>query len=564
MRGPIDRALRRAARYGALTVDERAVGYVADLDPVVHRLTPAVLSSIWRVTAVLTLAEGSARIGEAQAMAATTVVLRHRDPILGEGTGTTAATIVDRFGAAPVPAVPAAPDPDRGDGIAPVDWAALFAGDTGGGDFLIDPLLARGRGHALVGAQKTGKSLLGLFLAASVASGRRCLHRPAGDPVPVVYIDAEMTEEDLRDRLEDMGMTVSDLDLLAYYLRPDIPPLDTAPSAQALTRLLDRHRPALVVLDTVASLVEGPENDADTFRRFARHAGRVLRDAGVTWLRIDHLGKDPTRGARGSSAKADDVDVVALLKPRERGALRVEITRQRPGWLPPHVDLVQLDGPLRWAVATGTWPEGTAETARVLDTLGVPLDASGRAAQRALRDAGEGRRRDVVLAALRYRRDRAGNREPTREPPREPPRGEGGNRRREPVAKTPENQAGTTRGTGGNRCAGASEPGSPPIGGTGSGAEPRPAVANPQGEAPAAPDRAPLAACVWCGEGTAERTPDGWPACPGCAGQVEGLLSPTLRRCERCPATARTIRHHRLGVEVCVTCAAQVPPEPAP
>ena len=40
----------------------------------------------------------------------------------------------------------------------------------------------------------------------------------------------------------------------------------------------------------------------------------ALKEAGIALLRIDHAGKDLTRGQRGTSAKRDDVEVVWFLK----------------------------------------------------------------------------------------------------------------------------------------------------------------------------------------------------------------------------------------------------------
>ncbi len=53
-------------------------------------------------------------------------------------------------------------------------------------------------------------------------------------------------------------------------------------------------------------------------------------------------------------------------------------------------------------------PPGTLDVAAVLDELKVPLDASGKAAARILRDAGRGRGSAAVGAAVKFRRARAG------------------------------------------------------------------------------------------------------------------------------------------------------------
>jgi hypothetical protein len=54
---------------------------------------------------------------------------------------------------------------------------------------------------------------------------------------------------------------------------------------------------------------------------------------GITELRIDHAGKEATKGQRGSSAKNDDVDVVSQLKVDTHG-VTLSVDRQRISWVP--------------------------------------------------------------------------------------------------------------------------------------------------------------------------------------------------------------------------------------
>lgn len=286
-----------------------------------------------------------------------------------------------------------------------VDWAELWRHDPTSTDWLLEPLLPRGRGIATYSPAKAGKSLLSLDASAKVATGRRCLDQPPGPPRSVLYIDAEMTLDDLRERLEDMGYGPSDdLTHLHYHVLPDLPPLDTPHGGAELAELAAAYEAELVVLDTVAAVVSGDENSADTYRAYWSCTGRRLKADGRTVWRLDHAGKDPTKGQRGSSAKAGDVDVVWSLDARDGGAVQLRATHRRIGWVPERVDLERLEEPLRHERARSSWPAGTSEVAEVLDRLTVPLDATRREATAALREAGEGRRVEVVNAALRWRR----------------------------------------------------------------------------------------------------------------------------------------------------------------
>ncbi len=74
-------------------------------------------------------------------------------------------------------------------------------------------------------------------------SSPRC-HRPPRAPAPhpcTLYLDCEMTPDDLRERLGDMGYGPGDdLEPLAYYSLPSLPPLDT-PEGGAVTELAREH-----------------------------------------------------------------------------------------------------------------------------------------------------------------------------------------------------------------------------------------------------------------------------------------------------------------------------------
>jgi hypothetical protein len=157
-----------------------------------------------------------------------------------------------------------------------------------------------------------------------------------------------------------------------------------------------------VVIDTTSRAVHGEENDADTFQDFYRFTGIRLKRRAVTFARLDHAGKDPGRGQRGSSAKGDDVDLVWKLEPTDNG-VRLIRKLTRISWAKESVSFAVTEEPLNYRRAV-TWVAGTMDCAEDLDALGVPVDASANDALRILREAKKGRRREIVLDAIRYRR----------------------------------------------------------------------------------------------------------------------------------------------------------------
>lgn len=297
-----------------------------------------------------------------------------------------------------------------------IDWQEFWAEDHQAEDWLAWPIIPAGRQIALYAPPKTGKSIITLAVVAALASGRPILGNPAKPPVHVLYLDYEMTKADLYERLESLGYGPpgspnNPWEHLHYASLPSLPPLNTTQGAKAVARLAELVSAKVVVVDTTGRAVDGDENDSGPYREFARHTGLALKQAGVALLRTDHAGKDKDKGQRGSSAKNDDVDAVLRLDLAEDGYSLIR-THSRVPWVPDRVLITRTVTPQGVTEFTANqnqkgWPAGTKECADDLDELFAPLDITTRAAQILLRDAQKGRRRNVVTAAVDYRRNRS-------------------------------------------------------------------------------------------------------------------------------------------------------------
>lgn len=290
-----------------------------------------------------------------------------------------------------------------------LDWTDVFSRDPTEHQWLVEPVLPAGRSVNWYSDMRAGKSLLALYIAAGLATGRAVFERPAGDPVHVLYIDQEMTVDDVQERLEEMGFGPDDLAHLHYLQQTLIPPFDTPDGGDALADLAKFYGAELVVIDTMAESVKGEENSADTYRWFSMFTGRALKAAGITLLLLDHQGRDATHGPRGSTAKKGYVDIVAhLVKARDERSVTLTAKYRRQSWVPQSltVALEAGDGILRYKLESLGYPAGTLGIARDLDALDVPLDASVRTAQNVLRKAKKGKRQELINAALKYRRIR--------------------------------------------------------------------------------------------------------------------------------------------------------------
>ncbi len=248
--------------------------------------------------------------------------------------------------------------------------------------------VATGRQTASYSLANVGKSLLALDACAARASGRDVLGYPARPPIDILYVDLEMTEADLRERLTDMGYGPDDdLSHLHYYQLPPLPPLDGELGGQILTSIAIERGVDLVVIDTMARAVDGKENDADTLRAFYRFTGRILKAAGIALWRLDHQGKEEARGQRGSSSKDDDVDMVFRLTRLDSKTLKLTCTHKRVPWVPHEVTIVQHEEPvLRHVISADAVPAGTHGVIQALDELeDIALD--GRRARAGVIDA---------------------------------------------------------------------------------------------------------------------------------------------------------------------------------
>lgn len=276
------------------------------------------------------------------------------------------------------------------DGYTPprrLNWVGFLTGPRPPIDWLPGRLLARGEQIALVGNGKVGKSLLALEWAWRSAAGLPFLDDINHEPMRVMYIDYENPEDEVRDRLIALGADEPDLANLVYLPFPPFGPLDTPPGAALFAAAVEHYNPQLVFLDTASRVISGKENDADPWLALYRLAIVPLKAAGRSLVRLDHFGKDTERGARGSSAKTQDIDHVWELTEGAGTSLQLKRTHTRTGAGEDTLNLHRYgekgpDG--RWRPGETRHTVGgkemfvglgVVELARRFDEHGVPRDA---------------------------------------------------------------------------------------------------------------------------------------------------------------------------------------------
>jgi hypothetical protein len=311
-----------------------------------------------------------------------------------------------------------------------LDWDTFFATDFGEVVMLPGRLMAPGQQITIVGDGKAGKSLFVQEWMWRAATGRPVLDDKPGEPLRILYLDAENGQEQVQERFYSFGAGPGRMGTLRYASFPPVRPLDTAGGGADLMALVKATGAELVVLDTVSRFISGPENDADTWLNLYRHTLLALKRDRIASVRLDHLGKDGERGARGSSAKTQDVDHVWLLAAQGGGMLSLKRTHTRTGigpdefvlrrearrdgdsWVPGQTrHVIVAPESLGWGEGAQGAPSGLAAISgtveyiiAALDRAGVARDAGNRQAREALAGLGIQVRNDRIAEAVRRRK----------------------------------------------------------------------------------------------------------------------------------------------------------------
>lgn len=282
-----------------------------------------------------------------------------------------------------------------------VDWRQAWKETPEEVDWLWEPIVEAGTVNALFGKPGVGKSLVTLEIALHVIRAGR----------PVVYVDDENRRADTVSRLKAFGASPDELDMLAVYSFCGIPALDSPAGGADLLDLAEENDAALVILDTTSRLVAGKENDADTYLQFYRNSLVPLKGKGIAVLRLDHPGKDESKGQRGSSAKEGDVDTIWWLSRETDTHFTMECQKNRGGRVQPG-HMVFLDrqfNPLRHEF--NAYPNLPADRTdgivRTLDRLDIPLSLGRPKIREILNEHSISAPNEILAAAIAYRKQRS-------------------------------------------------------------------------------------------------------------------------------------------------------------
>lgn len=173
------------------------------------------------------------------------------------------------------------------------------------------------------GPRGIGKTLFLMSLAQSISTGTPFLDLQIDHPRFVLYIDGEMQAEEMKERLELINGPFAN-NRLRFLLSEDMfgsffRYLNFAEyiDQEALLNLLAHYeaiteKPAVIILDNISSLVQGPDENSNTEQSQFLDFLRALRHYGHSIITAHHTGKDGRQ--RGASRREDFLDLSISLE----------------------------------------------------------------------------------------------------------------------------------------------------------------------------------------------------------------------------------------------------------
>lgn len=157
------------------------------------------------------------------------------------------------------------------------------------------------------GASGVGKSFGILDLALCVASGH-AWHGHVTLPGPVVFVVGEGLSG-TRTRYQAWRQLHEVEDVPEIVFLPTAPNILTHPGRSELFEVVEKHRPVLTVLDTVARCIPGgDENSFESMSLVVMTLDTIRTMTGGCALGVHHPGKDESAGARGHSSLKGAMD----------------------------------------------------------------------------------------------------------------------------------------------------------------------------------------------------------------------------------------------------------------
>jgi hypothetical protein len=172
----------------------------------------------------------------------------------------------------------------------------------------VQDLIPLGGVTAITGDSNSFKSFLTIALASSVAQGQPFLGHFNVSKGKVLIVDEENHRRFIRKRFKDLGMDATD-DVL--FLSQKGIKLDRGNYASALKEVLDKERPALVVLDSLVRFHSKEENSATEMAAVMNEIRKLVGDDRAVVV-VHHHKKERSFGRGGHNVRGSS-DIFAAL-----------------------------------------------------------------------------------------------------------------------------------------------------------------------------------------------------------------------------------------------------------
>lgn len=199
--------------------------------------------------------------------------------------------------------------------------------------WLIEELVEEFALGQIIGVQKHGKTHFALDLALHVAMGKD-FHGHKTKRVRVLYIIAEGSPARFWDRVKAWCIEheVSRQELQGWFgVLPRKVTIDRIDEVADFVAANFRgpQRVGLVITDTVARNMAGNESEAQDMGAFVAGEDYIRETFGCAALVLHHIGKDTSKGGRGSTALPGAVDVTITVTKGVKREIKAQVTEMR-------------------------------------------------------------------------------------------------------------------------------------------------------------------------------------------------------------------------------------------
>jgi RecA-family ATPase len=177
----------------------------------------------------------------------------------------------------------------------------------------------------IFGDPKTNKSYVALNIGLALARGKNIFDAtcrsgavllPVSEPYSVLYVEQEIGEDGLRERLKTMTAECGEVPFYIKTRDLDLR-MDTRQGREAIHAEIEAVRPKVIILDPLAKFHLSDENSAQQMSAVMRVGDHWIEEFDIALIYIHHAGKETAfvsrkggQRLRGSSALFGDADAL--------------------------------------------------------------------------------------------------------------------------------------------------------------------------------------------------------------------------------------------------------------